>query len=81
VWLPNLSKVGEHNHSIAVFIPTLDGLAYVLALATLGSELLRLPLRRSSQNFYSRHWCENSLSGGSIFMVSGWPGKDHGSLG
>jgi hypothetical protein len=25
-------------------------------------------------------WCENSLGGGSIFMVSGWPGKGHGSL-
>jgi hypothetical protein len=49
------------------------------------------PSRRSvelrhgcSQGFsdsFSRHWCENSLSGGSIFMASGWPGKGHGSLG
>src|SRR5215218_9272677 len=46
---PNLSKVGEHNRSIAVFIPTLNGLAYVPALATLGSELRRTPLRRSSE--------------------------------
>jgi hypothetical protein len=35
--------VGEHNRSIAVFIPTLDGPVYVLALATLESELLRPP--------------------------------------
>jgi hypothetical protein len=30
---------------------------------------------------FSRHWGENSLGGSSIFMASGWPGKDHGSLG
>ena len=53
MWLPNLSKVGEHNRSIAVFIPTLDGLAYVLALATLGSELRRTPFWRSSHSGYS----------------------------
>jgi hypothetical protein len=39
VWLPNLSKMGEHNRSIALFNPTLNVLAYVPALATLGSEL------------------------------------------
>jgi hypothetical protein len=32
--------------------------------------------RRAMEN-----WCENRLGGGSIFMVSGWPGKGHGSLG
>jgi cytochrome c biogenesis protein CcdA len=26
---------------------------------------------RSSETFYSRHWCENSLLGGSIFMAPG----------
>ena len=40
---PQLIEGGEHNRSIAVFIPTLNGLAYVPALATLGSELLRTP--------------------------------------
>src|SRR5215213_2235249 len=49
VWLPNLLKVGEHKRSIAVFIPTLNGLAYVPTLATLGSELRRTPLKRSSR--------------------------------
>jgi hypothetical protein len=34
----------------------------------------------TSENSTSKHWCENSLGGGSIFMVSGWPGKGHGSL-
>jgi hypothetical protein len=30
---------------------------------------------------FSRHWCENSLLGGSIFTASGWPGEGHGPLG
>src|SRR5215204_3365405 len=47
---PQLIEGGEHNRSIAVFIPTLNGLAYVPALATLGSELRRTRERRSSQN-------------------------------
>src|SRR5215208_5825533 len=58
---PNLSKVGEHNRSIAVFIPTLDGLAYVLALATLGSELRRTPSTRSSHSGDSRKFVRFSL--------------------
>src|SRR5215208_4251410 len=44
--LPNLSKVGEHNRSIALFIPTLNRQAYVPAVATLGSELRRIPFWR-----------------------------------
>ena len=33
----------------------------------------------TSENFPTRHWCEIRL-GGSIFMVSGWPGKGHETL-
>jgi hypothetical protein len=53
VWLPNLSKMGEHNRSIALFNPTLNVLAYVPALATLGSELPRTPSPRSSHSGHS----------------------------
>src|SRR5215217_4768145 len=32
-------------------------------------------------NSFSRHWCENSLGRRTIFMVLGWPGQGHESLG
>jgi hypothetical protein len=34
--------------------------------------------KRTSEN--TPAWCENSRGGGSIFMVSGWPGKGNGAL-
>jgi hypothetical protein len=46
-WLRNdctiLAELRAHNRSIAVFIPSQNGLANVLALAMLGSELRRTP--------------------------------------
>jgi hypothetical protein len=47
---------------------------------TKSSDLRRSPFKRTLQNSYSTHWCENDLSDVTIFMASGWPAKGHGSL-
>jgi SnoaL-like domain len=49
------------------------------AISTRLSGLVRRELQGPRLHL-SKHWCENSLGGGSIFMVSGWPAKGHGSL-
>src|SRR5215212_6307142 len=75
-----------HNHIIpgkAAEVVSLS--SWAVALAALpnvnsqpGSKTVVFKGDRTSANRPA--WCENSLGGGSIFMVSGWPGKGHGSL-
>src|SRR5215204_553807 len=44
-------------------------------------ELPRIPKRRSAQNFYSAHWCENSLGGCSFSWFRGGPARAMDHLG
>jgi hypothetical protein len=76
VWLPNLSKMGEHNRSIALFNRTLNVLAYVPALATLGSELPRTPSPRSSHSGDSPKF--KFVSNG---VLGSWPRIHRGFIG